>query len=180
MLKATALSIAPPITKLFNLSIKLGCVPQTWKMSNAVQIPKVCDHTSPTNYRPMSLLSVLSNVLERHIILYDQITVHLETSHPLSNSQWGVRSEWLEAGKEVTAVFFDLRKAFDSVPHQALLDKLKNLQLSDHILKWICDYLTNRTHQVVVNGETSETLPVISDMPQSSVLGPLLFLIYML
>ena len=158
MLKATALSIAPSITKLFNLSIKLGCVPQTWKMSNVVPIPKLGDRTSPTNYRPISLLSVLNKVLERHI--YDQIAIHLETNHPLSNSQWGFRSgrstvtalletthNWyqcLEAGKEVTAVFFDLRKAFDSVPHRALLDKLKNLQLSDHILKWICDYLTNR------------------------------------
>ena len=91
MLKATAhCSIHPSITKLFNLSIQLGSFPQTWKVSNVVPIPKSADNTSPTNCRPISLLSVLSKLLEWH--MYCQITNHLETHHPLSSSQWGFQS----------------------------------------------------------------------------------------
>ena len=141
MLKATAHSIAPSITKLFNMSITLGCFPQTWKLSNVVPISKSADNTSPTNYKPISLLSVLSKLLERH--MYSQITSHLEIHCPLSTSQWGFQSgrstvtallettqNWfqcMDTGKEVGAVFFDLQKAFDSVPHYALLDKLRDL-----------------------------------------------------
>ena len=84
----------------------------------------------------------------------------------------------MDAGKEVGAVFFDLQKAFDSLPHHALLDKLRDLQLNEFTLKWICDYLTQRKQRVVVNGQTSETLPVLSSVHQGSVIGPLLFLIY--
>ena len=151
MLKATAYSIAPSITKLFNLSIQLGCFPQIWKVSNVVPIPKSTDNTSPTNYRPISLPSVLSKLLERH--MYCQITDHLETHHPLSSSQWGFQlgkatvtallettHNWyqlMDARKEIGArcSLIDLKKAFDTVPHRALLDKLRYLHLNEFILK---------------------------------------------
>ena len=84
----------------------------------------------------------------------------------------------LDNSKEVCAIFFDLRKAFDSVPHSTLLDKMKSLGYNEHILKWTYSYLCNRQQYVVLNGKQSSTKTFVSGVPQGSVLGPLLFLIY--
>ena len=100
MLKHTATSITPLITNLFNLSLRTGHIPSEWKQSLVVPIPKSNNNKgSPTNYRPISLLSVLSKLLERHV--HKILTEHLCTHHPLSNSQWG-----FSAGKStVTALY---------------------------------------------------------------------------
>ena len=84
----------------------------------------------------------------------------------------------LEEGRDIAAVFFDLRKAFDSVSHKILIDKLEQSGVNGHVLRWITDYLTNREQKVVVNGECSSSKAVLSGVPLSSVLGPLLFFIY--
>jgi len=119
---------------------------------------------------------------------------HLLCHHPLAACQWGFlkggstvtallhctneRLEALENGKEVCAVFFDFRKAFNSVPHTPLMSKLEALGLDVHITCWFNNYLANRSQSVVFNGSISDPVPVLLGVPQGSVLGPLLFLIY--
>ena len=193
MLKATAHAIAPILTRLFNQSVKSGMLPTKWKLSSVVQIPKKADSSSePNDYRPISLLPVVSKLLERHI--HSLVTEHLQTNGLLSDAQWGFTPgksttialisvfhdilQLADRGKDIGLVFFDFRKAFDSVPHKPLLNKLKDIGLNDYLLRWICNYLYNRHQYVVVDGESSPPTQVLSGVPQGSVLGPLLFLIY--
>ena len=141
---------------------------------------------------PISLLSVVSKTLERHFHQY--ITNHLNEYHPLSNKQWDFQSgkstatallsvthDWFQAlklDKKCVPSFFYLTKAFDFVPHRLLVDKLTSLGLDAHTISWITSYLTNRKHHVVVGGKSSQDASVLSRVSQGSVLGPLLFLVY--
>ena len=153
---------------------------------------KGSNHTSVSNYRPISLLPILSKLLEKHV--HGLILNHLNLRHPIALQQWGFQSKkfsvsalidvsynWskaLDQGNEVCAVFFDLQKAFDSVPHRSLIEKLKFIELDPFLVRWVYSYLIDRKQYVVLNGERSATCNVISSVPQGSVLGPLLFLIY--
>ena len=138
MLKSTAPCIASSLTRLFNLSISAGIIPSSWKKSVVVPIPKCQQPSSPCNYRPVSLLPIVSKILERHI--YMVINDHLEHNHPLLAFQWGfldgrstvtallhLTNQWfqaLEGGLDVGAVLLDFRKAFDSVSHSPLMSKI--------------------------------------------------------
>ncbi len=179
MLKNTAYSIVPSLSKLFNLSIRSGKVPRDWKFARVVPIPKSGDRENPANYRPISILPVISKILERLIV--GIMTTHLTTNSPLSTHQWGFTAgksttsallsfshdglESMDSGKETCSVFFD-RKAFDSVPHYPLLDKLKQIGFNPFVTKWIENYLSERFQLVVLDGVESSLLPVISGVPQ--------------
>ena len=156
MLRATATSITPAVTQLFNISIKTGELPTDWKIALVTPIPKSGDKSDPNNYRPISLLSILNKLLEKHIYIMESV----EEQSLISEKQWGVMKgksttgalltaveSWhrhLESGNNVCAVFFDFKKAFNSVSHNLLLKKLSTLGLDPYLLKWIASYLTHR------------------------------------
>ena len=147
MLKETALSITPAVTELFNISIRLGEIPDEWKIARISPIPKTNDRSNPGKYRPISLLSVLSKLLEKHV--KDLLVYHFEVHCPIFAMQWGfscgksttgalvaATNEWnklMDSGLDICAVFFDYSKAFDTVPHRLLLQKLN---ISIFILKY--------------------------------------------
>ena len=135
MLKGTATAIAPTLSRQFNLSLSSGCFPDSWKLARVVPVPKSSDLSSPSNYWPISILSILSKILERHV--YHIIYQHLCLHHPIYDKQWGflpsrsttsalltVTHDWmmrLDEGTDVYSIYFDLKKAFDSVAHSLLL-----------------------------------------------------------
>ena len=192
LLKLAPFEIACYLKEIYDLSIKLGKVPDAWKIANIVPIPKKGPSSDPALYRPISLTSVCCKIFEK--IVVKDIMQYLEQNQILYIKQHGFRSnrscetqllnlvhelsEKLDAGNQVDMVFLDFAKAFDTVPHQRLISKLKHYKLHPQLIQWIEDYLANRSHQVILNNEVSGLERVLSGVPQGSVLGPLLFLLY--
>lgn len=190
VLKQIKNEIAPILTRLINISLISGYIPQEWKVAKVVPLFKGGDKTNMNNYRPISILPSLSKILEK--IVYRQLFTPFAENH-LSKVQFGFRPNHStmhailnffqniannSSSKYSVGIFVDIKKAFDTVNHDILLMKLKTYGYSENILKWLRNYLIKRRQRVQIDNVMSDYLELSCGVPQGSILGPLLFLIY--
>ena len=192
VLKECSAELAQPLYIIFRKSLDSGVLPSDWKTATVTPIFKKGSKTKPGNYRPVSLTCIPCKIMET--IVKDKLLKHIEQYNALSERQHGFMkgksclSNLLETFEEITAnldqgnaidiILLDYAKAFDSVPHMRLLSKLKAYGCDGNILDWIAQFLTGRTQTVTVRNSSSSSANVVSGVPQGSVLGPLLFILY--
>ena len=194
MIKLCGNELSLPLKIIFDNILLTGIFPSSWKKANVTPIHKKNDKQIVTNYRPISLLPILSKVYEK--IIFKNIYLFLTSNNLISKNQSGFRpgdsctnqlvSLVNDIHKafdnqnclEVRSVFLDMSKAFDKVWHEGLIFKLKQNGIDGNLLKLLENYLSGRTQRVLINGTESSWGEIKSGVPQGSVLGPLLFLIY--
>lgn len=185
--------VVEPLTLIFNCSLSTGNIPKDFKSAKIIPIHKSGDKTQPMNYRPISILSIVTKILAKGI--HKQLYEYLNEHSLLSENQSGFRplhstnscildiNEYIlqnmNSGYLTGGVFLDLRKAFDVIPHDKLLKKMFLYGIKGTEYKWFESYITNRTQCVSIDGTLSDSLVVKTGVAQGSTLGPLIFSMYL-
>ena len=191
-LKSCNNTVVPLITHIINCTITQSKIPNEWKQAVVIPLFKDGDKNCSSNYRPISILPAISKILEK--VVHNQVYTHLSTYNLLSEAQFGFRKNHstatcilrlldtiytgMENGMMTGVIFLDLKKAFDTVNHCILLNKLRTFGISQKTIDWFRSYLTGRFQAVKHRGVTSEYLEITCGVPQGSILGPLLFIMY--
>ena len=192
ILKICKNELSRPLSQLFNKSFQMGIFPSQCKLANVIPIFKNGNKAELNNYRPISLLSNISKIIER--LMYNRLYLFLEQKNILYDLQFGFRykhstehalisitekiREACDSGNFACGVFIDLRKAFDTVNHDILLHKLNHVGIRGITNQWFSSYLKNREQFVSIQGNKSKNNIITHGVPQGSILGPLLFIIF--
>ena len=191
-LKISSNFISKYISEIINLSIKTGQYPNKLKIAKVIPIYKKGDTNNPSNYRPISILSIINKVFEK--VLHKRLSKYLDKFNILYEFQFGFRKghsttqalieitdkikKGIDNGNSTCGIFIDLCKAFDTVNHDILLNKMHHCGIRGIVHKLFKSYLTNRSQFVQINNQNSTQQSIQCGVPQGSVLGPLLFLLY--
>ena len=191
-LKMTSHISSPIIAHIINLTIDTGIIPEGWKEATITPLYKDGDKNSAANYRPISILPAVSKIMER--VIHQQVHFHLNQHNLLSEAQFGFRKNHstctcilkllddiysnMEMGKLTGVVFLDLKKAFDTVDHNIMINKLNKFNIDEQAREWFRNYLSGRKQSVKYHGTQSAPLLIQCGVPQGSILGPMMFIMY--